>query len=58
MEARFSTAREELNRKVEAHPEDASLLSALAIIVARLWAENNRPGHRGSKTSGGDAACF
>jgi tetratricopeptide (TPR) repeat protein len=36
MEAEFATAREQLNRKVEAHPEDASLLSALAVIDAAL----------------------
>jgi TolB-like protein/Flp pilus assembly protein TadD len=36
MEAGFAAAREQLNRKVEAHPEDASLLSALAVIDAAL----------------------
>ena len=36
MEATFAAAREQLNRKVEAHPEDASLLSASAVIDAAL----------------------
>ena len=36
VEAGFAAAREQLNRKVEAHPEDASLLSALAVIDAAL----------------------
>ncbi len=36
MEAEFATAREQLNRKVEAEPDDASLLSALAVIYAAL----------------------
>jgi serine/threonine protein kinase/Flp pilus assembly protein TadD len=36
METGFAAAREQLNRKVEAHPEDASLLSALAVIDAAL----------------------
>ncbi len=36
MEGTFAAAREQLNRKVEAHPEDASLLSALAVIDAAL----------------------
>jgi TolB-like protein/Flp pilus assembly protein TadD len=36
MEAGFAAAREQLNRKVEEHSEDASLLSALAVIDAAL----------------------
>jgi serine/threonine-protein kinase len=36
METGFAAAREQLSRKVEAHPEDASLLSALAVIDAAL----------------------
>jgi predicted Zn-dependent protease len=36
MEAGFAAAREQLNRKVEGQPEDASLLSALAVIDAAL----------------------
>jgi serine/threonine-protein kinase len=36
IEAGFLTGREELNRKVTAHAEDASLLSALAVIDSAL----------------------
>jgi serine/threonine protein kinase/Flp pilus assembly protein TadD len=36
MEAEFATGRQQLNRKAQAHPEDASLLSALAVIDAAL----------------------
>jgi tetratricopeptide (TPR) repeat protein len=36
MEGGFAEAREQLNGKVEAHPEDASLLSALAVVDAAL----------------------
>ena len=36
MEPEFATGRQQLNRKAEAHPEDASLLSALAVIDAAL----------------------
>lgn len=36
MEAEFATGRQQLHRKAQAHPEDASLLSALAVIDAAL----------------------
>ena len=40
MDARFAVARDQLKRKIEAHPEDAELWSALGMIDAALG--NNR----------------
>ena len=39
MQTRFVTSRDELNRKVEARPEDAGLLSVLGLIDAALGHE-------------------